>query len=223
MYNRNVSGTASDRATLIAQLGFSDPDLLDPVHDAGCDYLNSTIGREALIGAMGPRNMDFRVAGESSVQKSRFKTLDLRSQRDRAITWGRKSSRRTVGFIDIVIHHRYEFTITRTEAISGKILVDHRGEVSRPLLIDVKVHPESIGRIIRQMNLYRDFIDDHVDDEMVDLKGYALVVATCYEPEAHELLALEQANIYHLFLGAKFDRYISHRDSSTANIRVCEV
>jgi hypothetical protein len=111
--------------TLIASLGFADPDKHDQMHDLACEFLAEPTQAERIVRFVEPQ-VDDRLSTEASVEV--------------AISKGEGQYRTTIGFIDVQIEWE------RPEIESGLVVVE------------VKIGKTSIGDIVRQFNLYREYV-----------------------------------------------------------------
>jgi hypothetical protein len=119
--------------TLLASLGFSDPDKRDPVHDWACQYVAQYDVATKLARNLVARTLD-ACEGFGMFEKPAFEV---------AICKGEDQYKTIIGFIDVVLW----FSAPGPE-INFK---------SVPLSVEVKTNPVPIGDILRQVNLYRQF------------------------------------------------------------------
>ena len=192
--------------TLLSKLGFADSDRQDPMHDSICHYLTTASGCESFAAKCSPERFRMGSAGRRTQE---FQVIECRAQRERVLASGTGRSRSAIGFLDLVIHATYDRRFQTTDW-SGEARWE-RQEFNQAFVVEVKVNRESVGQIIRQVKLYRDFVNANLDGDLDDLAGYQFVVATRYEPTEAELAALEHQNIIHLFIGKGFDQYIEEQ------------
>lgn len=193
--------------TLIARLGFADPDRKDPLHEAACQYLTSPPGRVALAAAVGPVDYEFVNSATNRRQSVTHELVATRSERERTLSKGTGGYRVTIGFLDAVVHCRYRLNTVVSDAATGAVIRRESAALDYPFIIEVKATREGVGQILRQVNLYRDFLNDAMQAGQSDLDGYQFVVATRFPLTADEAATLEDAGVLHLVLGDGFDRY----------------
>lgn len=194
--------------TLLARLGFADPDRHDPLHDAICRYLTSPVGRRAVATVCGPQDSNYMSNGSKRTRTHEI--TEIETEREYPVAKGKGANRYLIGFLDAIVSATYRREES-TESASGEV----ETEVSRPIhksyVIEVKVRRESIGQILRQVNLYRDFINTNYNTDYIWLIDYQFVLATRYKPTDEELETLSSQNIVHLYVGKGFDRYMEEQ------------
>jgi hypothetical protein len=180
---------ANDR-TLLASLGFSDPDKQDHRHDLACRYLSQPDVSSRLCGILlGPtltsKNTVRNNADDEGVAAA---VLGVRARTEMPISKGDGQYKTTIGFLDVsyevgLSHHIYWGATIRNSLSAA---------------CEVKIGKTSVGEIIRQISLYREH------------RGVAAFAAvTAFPLTEGEVGQLRQANIYHLTLGPKFDQFCS--------------
>lgn len=156
--------------TLIQRLGFSDPDRRLPAHDDACVEIATDPGRFLRGVIERPGITDVRCELEKPLQKGDGKYAS------------------TVGFIDAVVTWLEPYNgsddydgFSRIKDASGNPL----GVLS--MLIEVKTKVDGVGNLLRQMNLYRQYMRcfryviwslDPADDRFAKLlaqQGYHLI------------------------------------------------
>lgn len=163
--------------TLLSSLGFSDPDKKDPTHDKVCRYL-----------AYGCP-VDLMIACGQTPRITRGKTEVM-------LTKGEGKYKTTIGFLDVVV---------RSYAKYGEDLC-HDAHCA-PVVAEVKVNKVSVGDILRQMNLYREFFSDRLA---------SWCVVTCFDLQSQEVEQLSQESIHWLRLSTKFDRWLEFQATECA-------
>jgi hypothetical protein len=98
-----------------------------------------------------------------------------------ALSKGEGQYKTTIGFIDLIV-----------------VFADRR----RGCAVEVKIHPVGAGEILRQINLYREFVDAY------------WLVATEFAMEADDVEQMRAAGIVHVRLGDKFDAYCKARSTA---------
>ncbi len=213
----------SHERTLLAKLGFADPDRKSDLHDVACRYLATPMVREKLLGISGvlqfehePSSWSYGCEEERSVESAVLNkhnaTLELE------IGKGEGQYRTTIGFVDVLITaeilHRH-VEVQRREKASRYNRDSEWGEwkphgnyvtSSRACCcIEAKIGKTSVGDLLRQLNLYRRYL----------LSETIFIVATYYELTAAEIDALEAAGIRHVLLGKAFRNYVAREESAT--------
>jgi hypothetical protein len=173
---------AYDR-TLLARLGFDDPDKRDMKHDLACQYLvqPATLGRltaailHPLIAQRGD-TLRFERPGREGVFEGRVET-DLQKIAvgpailEHPINKGENQYKTTIGFLDVVVPITYkkryvgqQITKEYGDDADGKCRwhdarksVDQTEDFCTAFLIEVKASPLRVGELIRQINLYREY------------------------------------------------------------------
>lgn len=181
---------AYDR-TLIARLGFDDPDKKDGKHDLVCQYLAECPGKLLEVTDLPRRTRededpdcweeDWIVEGHSF---------------EFPISKGVNQYRTTIGFLDLVI--RCQSTVHRKGFHTGLPLT---GLDEFAVVVEVKVNKVSIGDILRQVALYREYRG----------RGTAWVLATTFPMTAVDLRSLGNQEIVHVFVGERFNRWVADR------------
>jgi hypothetical protein len=202
---------SSDR-TLIARLGFADPDKGDIRHDLACQYVASDgNARKLLARVIDPKyyyhirqnleSLKFRGQSFLNMEKCIFGPVTM----EMPISKGEAQYKTTIGFVDVRIG--YNLTVTREgeqnlnaawlnmepewEPVRDDISIEGN------IFVEVKIRPVGLGEILRQINLYREFIDKRYDSSWV--------LATVYMPSASAVWSLREAGVTHVFLGRDFE------------------
>lgn len=187
--------THSHDKTFLASLGFSDPDKRDQMHDLACEFLSQSAQRERIA--------RYVTGVEPSVLTESSSSVEV------AISKGEGQHKTTIGFLDV----RIDFTRS-----------DLNGSLSS-VFLEVKISRVSIGDILRQINLYRQYQFSpfgvlrqrlralHGDDQV---NRSFWVVATAFDISAGEMETLRQANISHIRLGSGFAKWFEERQKQPA-------
>lgn len=185
-------------------------------YEQGADYYPSKGGRHSI-------------AARSWRELAGFEKADL----EFLLGKGEGKYRTTVGFLDVVITYkvrqRTEGIERRYTGEHEEYWVNHEGREcaaefghskrsraileERPykqskldrhtIIVEVKAHPVGVGSILRQVNLYREYVGsaDH----------WAL--ATLYPLPSPDVETLRVASIAHLYLGEAFDQWCQAREA----------
>lgn len=175
---------AHDR-TLIASLGFADPDKNSPMHDLGCQYLalsqnHERLGRMLMEGSRmfpnynGPRSAyGFDTADNSKVVpvetmgRLAFDRVGAASL-ETPIVKGSGQYRTIVGFLDVSLPYIAQWSETATWSTEAPPnLANGAGSavwepsrstvVTFPVRVEVKSGAVHVGEVLRQIALYREF------------------------------------------------------------------
>lgn len=160
--------------TLLAKMGFADPDKKNPRHDWACQYLAQ------------PEVLQQFFSSRISAELKDHSSVDVQTVLEHHIMKGQGQYKTTIGFADVVFEssvrtqwsvanncpglcvannnwdERYH-TVDGTKPRREFRVVDLsqiRQEVSSSMssgLIEVKIAPVSVGEILRQVKLYREY------------------------------------------------------------------
>jgi hypothetical protein len=193
--------------TLLASLGFADPDHSDSIHDLACQYLGQPEQMAALDDIM-PWAKRFEQE-RKQLQSERddvppisytatYEYLLANEWLERPTKpYGRAIPRRgnTIGFLDLIIVKKYPIPGSCYDDVTNK-----RGscwdDQTHSIVVEVKTHPLSIGDLLRQLKLYQNY--HHAN---------AWVVATTYKINELDKSALDNEDIRHVYLGQKFQAW----------------
>lgn len=231
--------THSLNRTMLANLGFADPDKREPDHDLACEYLsqNALTLAKRLTGSTPDARQPFRWSdGTSNFAAMGSYAWDIghvSRQRETAVSKGHGQYRTTVGFLDLAIAYRVDLLIRGERCLLPSDKGQHslrgasdgniedawplgckleRGEWRVPfdwpdIGIEVKALPVSVGDIIRQIRLYREYC-----------RKSLWVAATCFPLTQSDLCALKQNGVRHVYLGESFENWKASRDLSPAHM-----
>jgi hypothetical protein len=175
--------------TLLAKLGFADPDRQNPEHDLACLYLRQPDVMSRVVGHL----LDRGDGARRAYMKGRA-TPEYHLQKG----YGQYAT--TVGFLDVC----YAFTYSHEEG-------EARYHVTGGAFIEVKIAPTTVGDLLRQMNLYRAYLPHYA-------KWFGLVVAPWDITESVRD-TLKSASLAYLKLGGAFrDWKASQRAARIAEI-----
>jgi hypothetical protein len=220
---------AHDR-TMLSSLGFADRDKQNPKHDLACQYLAlpnnaERLGKVAFPSTSAPLNVPPDAGGggypkfrDPAVKGTVTKwTGQMRGVRfEQPITKGSGQYKATIGFEDLVIdmeplYRNTELTQQTERDGPWEPIGDEEG-VSRGawfVHVEVKVAQVGAGDVIRQLNLYREYLHSE------PCVRHAFVLATCYDLPATDVAQLKNERIKHVRLGAGFDRFCAERERSS--------
>lgn len=201
--------------TLLARLGFSDPDRKEPLHDLACMYLSrpEAAGKIALL------------PGEKTLQEWQKNPVIGIGHKKEGITFAAAfermicSGRFTVGFVDLTLqfecvenrdgemHKRYfpdgyrdgEWKPAEWKSVIAK----HNASFSWRACVEVKIQRFGVGEVIRQINLYRANDSYQSNDHWI--------LASPHSLPADERSALLTANITPIRLGPAFLQWVEER------------
>lgn len=170
--------THSHDRTLLARLGFQDPDLKEPVHDLACEYVSLEENALKLRELAAPATLDpngehynERYSGTFNrcVTESKF---SVTSHIECAISKGIDPRyKTTIGFLDVKIDWTSQFravgTFTKNvyskterkyvKSIDPVQVDDWLSGPEGTVAVEVKIHPIGVGELVRQINLYREY------------------------------------------------------------------
>lgn len=185
---------------MLSRLGFSDPDKKNPLHDLACQYIATPEVAEKLCLIFGleldTKHRSIKVEIPLSKWQDRYKT--------------------TIGFMDVAIPVRaYEIGVedgARYEPMhvadveeakaDGCEVIDGPGD----LVIEVKTSFTNLGDILRQIKLYREYLEARA---MV-----LWILATTFEMTEADVESLKAEDIFHVFLGEGFQKWAKAREKS---------
>lgn len=231
---------AHDR-TLIASLGFADPDKNSAVHDLGCQYLalpenHARLGRMLLEGnKLFPKYNSTRAAlGFASdgrrvtVQTVGRLAFDhpAKPVMETPIVKGEGKYRTIVGFIDVCLPYvaRWSETATwegadapgvwREDTAAQRWTRDGSTAITFPLCVEVKSGAVHVGEVLRQVALYREFERDPVGYMLNDRTlniPIKWVLASRCHLSEADIATLRDAGVTHVRLGPAFDKWLAER------------
>lgn len=216
----------SHERTLLASLGFADADKRDRRHDLACQYLSQSENARALVqlfvDSIDPEPFEEDVKhgyGPVVIEREGSRQFIIKDQprvtTEFPVTKGEGQYKTTVGFLDVVIRdwlklenvfmerrRTYETQpwgewISRTQEI----------DLPRAVLVEVKITPVGAGDIIRQINLYREFLPERNQDNT----KRPWVVATAFQMTHGDVDQFKAVDITHVRLGEKFDQFVEQQ------------
>jgi hypothetical protein len=202
--------------TLLARLGFADPDRRDPLHDIACRYLAKQPVYDRLTEMLAtefPRQDECRA---DSGFESRF-VVDtvirgFRAKPEVEISKGSGQYRTTVGFVDVLLTAVLD--IHQTNFPKRRISENGNQEPWPPcegftrvcsarVAIEVKTSPLPVGDIVRQINLYRSYSDFDT-----------WILATTFPLTQSQSDFLAYSRILHIYLGERFQDFVKEQANS---------
>lgn len=197
--------------TLLARLGFADPDRRDPLHDIACRYLAmpqvSLRVAKLLNLEYSNRQQCFKThtGYEMKCESSRF-VKKVRSICEHEIYKGVGQYRTTVGFLDVYLQVELEELYTNVQKRRyyaqrtthlwepDSDFVEPDGETAA---IEVKSTDVPVSDVIRQINLYRSYSN---------IRRW--IFATTYPLNQSQFECLANARILHVHLGQRFQDFV---------------
>lgn len=176
--------------TLLASLGFKDPDKANPEHDQACLFLSQPDTLTKLS-----EWLKERINKDPKKQCNRVTTT---ATIEHHLQKGTGQYRTTVGFLDAM------FKVTATTDPPSI-------PWTWPVIGEVKINREGIGNILRQMNLYRSYL--HGDDGRGNLHygGPVGIVFAPWDMTTPEEAALEDAGYAFVKLGDQFQAWLNSK------------
>jgi hypothetical protein len=192
--------------TLIANLGFSDPDKRLAEHDYACQYLSLPEQRDRLIRLVAndtvnqrllERNFPFNATAlEGTFLKSSAEVEFL-------LTKGLGQYKTTIGFCDVLLSFEY------TGAVPGREWV-----VTGRIIVEVKIAKVPIGDVMRQLGLYAGYFRD-----IHPHRNPLLALAAAYDVGDVECAALKAKGIHVVRLGEGFTEFLKSATQSKAPLK----
>ena len=221
---------AHDR-TMLARLGFADPDKSDSRHDRACQYLSmpSTIHRivHLLDLEKDPAAYQWKDSRSEETGTEHRSLARFRVTCEYPIVKGSDQYRTSIGFADLV----YGFDIL-TERIGrterdfephtktwgpSRELPDSCHHERVDVGVEVKISPVAIGDVIRQIKLYQTYTDDWTRGvSSWNRTAIHWVVATAYPVPALDVQSLGNERILHLLLGRGFREFADAQAQASA-------
>ena len=183
--------------TLLASLGFADPDKRNPLHDEMCTYLAQESTIRALCLACWPKGLSKPYRGEL--------TAEISAKQESMITKGEGKYMSTIGFADVLVD--IEFTGEASyQELENHVLVEKWGVYAFErwtILIEVKATETPITNVIRQLNLYK----PHVQAAYHHSRQLLMLLATPYAISAQDAATLANEGVTHVRLGEAFNAW----------------
>lgn len=200
--------THSHDRTLLASLGFADPDKREPLHDLACEYLAEPIQSERLTRLASPRAA---AAGE----------VRTKSVLEAVISKGEGQYKTTIGFLDLRIDWE-------AGASNGSIFVEVKinpisvGDVLRQIRLyrshigeQLKLEPidaETFKARVAALGASKE--DGHEKAKAAPLRipaGTSWILATAFDLDSGQVDMIRQADIVPVRLGDGFTKWFEER------------
>ena len=208
--------------TLLAKLGFADPDRREPLHDMACPYLATADAVGRFVHHLGIEHQPKPwLDALSNLEEMSFvsrRVVTREAMCEHEISKGIGQYRTTVGFADLVLCLRVEVrhSSVKQRKHSGwnregrawsdwQVVNDYAYGEDFRYGIEVKITPTAIGDVIRQVKLYRSY---------ANIRDWTL--ATAFDLSASNIATLQNERIRHLRLGKRFDEYVALRQTEDA-------
>jgi hypothetical protein len=202
--------------TLLARLGFADPDRRDPLHDIACRYLATPDVSMRIAKLLNleysnrPQCFRTEAGYEMKCESGRF-VKEVRTACEYEIDKGVGQYRTTVGFIDVFLRieleeaytnvqkrrHYYQSRPADTTWEPSKDFVERDSEIAA---IEVKSSDVPVSDVIRQINLYRSYSN---------IRRW--ILATTYQLNQSQFDCLANARILHIHLGQRFQDFVKEQ------------
>lgn len=209
--------------TMLARLGFADPDRADPQHDLACQYLSTADAVRRLVPRLGIEHgcrPECHSWGNTEQESQVSRTVDShQATLEYEIAKGSGPYRTTVGFADVVLnltvrerHSHVRQRIRKWRDADGNQQWSEWQSVNDCVYrlrevcgLEIKIKRTSIGALLRQVKLYRSYSG---------IKCW--VVATAYNIAPSDVECLGSENIVHVRLGANFEAYVASQNDHAA-------
>ena len=202
--------------TMLARLGFSDPDKREPIHDLACRYLAEPDTVARLIHLLGiehgpvPNHADY--GDTECTAMIAQQVIGHRATFEWEIAKGYEQYRTTIGFADLMleIDLRVDHTLVKERRkdrydrhrkpqwSNWRDKADDFRHLCRTYGIEVKIKPVPLGDLIRQIKLYRSYSGRN-----------PWIAVTAYPLTPSEIGCLRNEDILHMRLGTTFDEYVN--------------
>ncbi len=184
--------------TLLAKLGFADPDKRGSRdHDLACHYVTLPGNLPKLVSLTLPKS-----------EEELFIRFDVTAL-EYPVSKGHNQYKVTIGFLDaLLLYQLGKKADEKSEPYRVKDGIEFFYE-QYALIIEVKIHQIPIGDILRQLHLYEEYLSFHSTTQGAT-RHY--LVVTKWEPTAPELQMLANANIKHLKLSENFDKWMKSQE-----------
>lgn len=207
--------------TLLAKMGFGDPDLKLPEHDAACQYLTSKeIFPKVFAGVIAPKPIKLTEYGIYLIEE----LSGYRVEPEFMLTKGDGQYKTTIGFVDAKVTFRAKAYAWEHPYKWGDEQVEGRwrpfsGHLGKPeadftMGIEVKIRPETIASCLRQIAVYREFGGG----------SWIWLLATKFPISTGDAEELAQSKVLHLRLGAGFQEHFDKlNDPRTTDVQADSV
>lgn len=222
--------------TLLARLGFSDPDKKDPTHDLACAYLAEDAQARRIVAMLDQvRPPADRVEKRSADIYTDARLRRLVSRLEHVVAKGSGQYRSTIGFLDVAVaweteaHNVGWYDWRKNEYVTewerrpvDKWELSHRQAV----LVEVKIGRVPTGDLLRQVKLYAGHCQDLATDvlsisdwdrrtQCIETRPTWLMVATAYPMSKDEVVCLSREGIRHIRLGDGFRSWCNRQSQES--------
>jgi len=207
--------------TLLAKLGFADPDKKESRHDLACKYMGleeNHVRATKMILPSFDRSSVSRSPVPHISQDLHYKTRlrfkePLSPAFEVPISKGDGAYKTKVGFVDVVLPC---LIVRETSCNGSQFSPDDRSFNKLLIAVEVKIQRAGMGDILRQLKLYREYQDGLMDrfrlhDERFnsDVHDVAWLLITAFKLSKDDVDVLAVEGIRHARLGEKFDEYVA--------------
>ena len=192
--------------TLLARLGFNDPDRRDQRHDLACAYLREPTVASAVLTQIASRLDTIKIRSkfhdeeyESGARSTSFHKL-ISAKSEAPLSKGEGQYKTTIGFLDVLWKCKVEvFSKGRKRNRKpgwGEEWTEWIEEVSTDIQQvqycgEVKITPTPASDIIRQINLYREYLPAGVSHTFALIAGYEMSALDVTTLRDHNILPMD--------------------------------
>ena len=171
--------------TLLARLGFQDPDRKTPDHDLACRYLSQRDQLRKIVALYLPFSERWGAYGNHPTRDIAFDMCAAGSALlECPLTKGEGRYKTHIGFVDLV---------AKFDVLSSV----HKERSAISIAIEVKIAPIDVSTILRQLNLYKQYTT-------TDPKW---LLVTAFEIDIEEIKTL--GNVRHVYLNPDYKSFAS--------------
>lgn len=165
--------------TLLTRLGFQDPDRKTPDHDLACRYLAQRDQLRKIVALYMPHKSNNYVDG-MLFDRCTVGSAEL----EQPLTKGERQYKTHIGFLDIAAR----FTLIDTT---------RKHDTNLYVVIEVKIQPVDVGTILRQLNLYKQYVPSYPQRNWL--------LATAFSLNVEEVKSL--GDVKHVYLDPAYKMY----------------
>jgi hypothetical protein len=194
--------------TLLARLGFADPDKTDPKHDLACQYLANDEQSRKLAEQVCEfgRHEWTEKAFSDRVEKAQV-SFEV------PVSKGEGRYKTTIGFLDLLIKYYIE--------VLDSSWPDQSYWERRHLVVEVKSSPVSAQEILRQINLYQEYYrptNANGDDSQCQWG-----VAVNFDLSSASVEVFRSKDILPIRLGKRFEEWVAEQREMPVSSAVVEL
>ncbi len=189
--------------TLIAKLGFADPDKKDPRHDLACQFLALPENAAKLAALFRGRPAVYHPDLIAKYGDPYVPRVEV------PIFKGEGQYRVTVGFIDVRICIHLPHFCSDERCCKPKPVDEWQSYNRTALMIEVKIARMSVNEILRQILFYRDSWTQSRDDIYGHIEDTRWAIATPWPVDVIEKELLNTERIRHIRLGDGFEKFLA--------------